>query len=67
MAKLFLDLLGDTPCKTTGLGNPTCLARHLGGAAALLGRHDEARKYRQEAIRVWTEIRFRPEVALTRL
>ena len=67
MAKLFLDLLDDTPCKTTGLGNPTRLVRHRGGAAAPLGRRDEARKYRQEAIRVWTEIRFRPEVALTRL
>jgi tetratricopeptide (TPR) repeat protein len=32
-----------------------------------LGRHDEARKYYQEAIKVCTEMRFRPELALTRL
>ena len=60
-------LLCDTPFKTTGLGNPTCVARHLGGAAALLGRYEEARKYYQEAIRVCTEMAFRPELALTRL
>jgi hypothetical protein len=43
------------------------VARHLGGAAALLGRHDEARKHYQEAIKVCTDMRFRPELALTRL
>jgi tetratricopeptide (TPR) repeat protein len=46
---------------------PTSLDRHLGGAAALLGRYDEARKHYLEAIRVCTEMRFRPELALTRL
>ena len=45
----------------------TCTARHLGGASALLGRYDEARKYYQEAIKVCTEVKFRPEIALTRL
>ena len=45
----------------------TCTARHLGGAAALLERYDEARKYYQEAIRVCTEMAFRPELALSRL
>ena len=45
----------------------TCTARHLGGAATLLGRYNEARKYYQEAIKVCTEIKFRPELALTRL
>jgi tetratricopeptide (TPR) repeat protein len=45
----------------------TCTARHLGAAAALLGRPDEARKYYQEALKVATEVKFRPEVALTRL
>ncbi len=44
-----------------------CLARHLGSAAAMLGKHDEARKYYQEAVKVCTEMRFRPELALTRL
>jgi tetratricopeptide (TPR) repeat protein len=45
----------------------TSTARHLGGAAALMERYDEARKYYQEAIKVCTEMRFRPELALTRL
>jgi tetratricopeptide (TPR) repeat protein len=66
-AEFLLNLLRDTPFKTTGLHLPTCVARHLGGAAALLGRHDEARKHYQEAIKVCTDIRFRPELALTLL
>jgi len=45
----------------------TCIDRYLGGAAALLERYDEARQYYQEAIKVTTEMRFRPELALTRL
>jgi tetratricopeptide (TPR) repeat protein len=45
----------------------TCTARHLGAAAALLNRPDEARKYYQEALKVTTEVRFRPEIAITRL
>ena len=45
----------------------TCIPRHLGGAAALLGRYDEARNYYQEAIKVCMEMPFRPELALTRL
>jgi tetratricopeptide (TPR) repeat protein len=52
---------------TTGTLAPACIARHLGGAAALLGRYDEARKYYQEAIKVCTDMRYRPELALTRL
>ncbi|TET55086.1 MAG: hypothetical protein E3J50_05405, partial [Dehalococcoidia bacterium] len=66
-AEVLSTVLCDTPFKTTGLANPTCVARHLGGAAALLGRYEEARKYYQEAIRVCTEMAFRPELALTRL
>ena len=45
----------------------TCKGRHLGAAAALLGRPDEARKYYQKAIKDCTEMGFRPELALTRL
>ena len=45
----------------------TCVPRHLGAAAALLGKTDEARTHYQEAIKVCTEMRFRPELALTRL
>ena len=33
----------------------------------MLNRADEARAYYQEAIKVCTEMRFRPELALTRL
>jgi tetratricopeptide (TPR) repeat protein len=47
-----------------GLFVPT---RYQGGAAALLGKYDEARKYYMEAIRVCTEMPFRPELALSRL
>ncbi len=46
---------------------PTAVARQLGAAAAMLGRFDEARAHYQEAIRVCTEMRFRPELALSRL
>jgi tetratricopeptide (TPR) repeat protein len=66
-AESLLGLLGNTPYRTTGLHNPTCVARSLGGAAALLGRHEEARKHYQEAIKVCTDMPFRPELALTRL
>jgi len=52
---------------TTGGFFPTCIRRHLGAAAALLGRPEEARGYYDEALKVCTEMRFRPELALTRL
>ena len=45
----------------------TCVARHLGAAAALLGRHEQARKHYREAIKVCTDMKSRPELALTRL
>jgi eukaryotic-like serine/threonine-protein kinase len=67
VAGLLLDRLSSCPLKTTGVYWLTCVPRHLGGAAALLGRHDEARRHYMEAIRVCTEMRFRPELALTRL
>jgi hypothetical protein len=44
-AEVLLTHLADTPFKTTGFWYPTCVARHLGGAAALLGRNEEARQY----------------------
>ena len=44
----------------------TCVARHLGGAAALSERTDEARAYYQTAIGLTTSIRNRPEAALSR-
>jgi tetratricopeptide (TPR) repeat protein len=66
-ADLLLKRLKVPGLYTTGISFPTCIIRHLGGAAALLGRFDEARKHYQEAIRVCTEMRYRPELALTRL
>jgi tetratricopeptide (TPR) repeat protein len=52
---------------TSGLFNPTVIPRHLGAAAALLGRPEEARTHYKEALKVATDMRFRPELALTRL
>jgi len=66
-AELLLRRLAGSSSITGGLWLTTCVGRHLGAAAALLGKPDEARKYYQEAIRVCTETRFRPELALTRL
>jgi tetratricopeptide (TPR) repeat protein len=66
-AEILFNMLVGAVYKTTGLQNPTCVARHLGAAAALLGRYEEARKHYEEAIKVCTDMRFRPELALTRL
>jgi tetratricopeptide (TPR) repeat protein len=66
-AELLLRRFAGSGVRTTGFFYPTCIARHLGGACALLNRPDEARKYYDEAIKVCTEMRFRPELALTRL
>ena len=63
---LLCRLAGSGEC-TTGYYYTTCTARHLGAAAALLGRPDEARAHYQTALEVATDMRFRPEVALTRL
>jgi class 3 adenylate cyclase len=45
----------------------TCVARHLGAAAALLGDPAQARAYFEQALEVARKIRYRPEIALTRL
>ncbi len=66
-AGLLLHRLASTSRLTSGLWITTSAGRHMGAAAALLGRHKEARKYYQKAIKDCTEIRFRPELALTRL
>jgi tetratricopeptide (TPR) repeat protein len=66
-AELLLKRLNIPGLYTTGQSFPTCVTRHPGGAAALLRRYDEARKHYLEAIRVCIEMRFRPELALTRL
>jgi tetratricopeptide (TPR) repeat protein len=66
-AELLMLRLASSSICTGGLWLTTCVGRHLGAAAVLLGRPDEARKHYQEAIKVCTEMRFRPELALTRL
>jgi tetratricopeptide (TPR) repeat protein len=67
-AELLLRRFADRGMRTTGTSFlPICISRHLGAAAALLGRIDEARKHYDEAVKVTTEMSFRPELALTRL
>jgi eukaryotic-like serine/threonine-protein kinase len=66
-AEMMLNRFAGTGVVTSGIWWPSCIPRHLGGAAALLGRYDEASNYYQEAIEVCNEMRFRPELALTRL
>jgi DNA-binding CsgD family transcriptional regulator len=51
---------------TTGIRLPTCIARHLGAACALLGRPDALAHYRA-ALDLATAIGFRPEIALCQL
>jgi DNA-binding CsgD family transcriptional regulator len=45
----------------------TCLARHLGDAAVMLGERAAARRYYAQALEAAGKIRFRPELALTHL
>ena len=52
--------------KTSGVYYTTCIHRHLGAASILLERYDEAKDHYHEAIRVCTEMPFRPELALSR-
>jgi tetratricopeptide (TPR) repeat protein len=59
--------LKDTGYVTTLQFCPTSIQRHLGSAATLLGKYDEARKYYQKALEVTTQMRFRPELALTHM
>jgi hypothetical protein len=44
-AELLMDRFKVPGLCTTGIYFPTCIARHLGAAAAFLGRHDEARQH----------------------
>jgi tetratricopeptide (TPR) repeat protein len=66
-AGLLLNRFAGSFSPLVSFGALTCTARHLGAAAALLGKYDEARKYYNEALKVTTEMKFRPEIALTRL
>jgi hypothetical protein len=66
-AELLLRRFAGSGLQTIGMLGPTCISRHLGAAAALLGRYDEARRHYDEALKITTEMRFRPELSLTRL
>jgi tetratricopeptide (TPR) repeat protein len=66
-AELLLHRLASTAKLTSGLWVTTCAGRHMGAAAAFLGRYKEARKHYQKAIKDCTDMKFRPELALTRL
>ena len=66
-AELLLNRFTGTGVCTSGIWYTTCIPRHMGGACALLERYDEARQHYQEAVRICTEMRFRPELALSRL
>ena len=52
---------------TTGVRLPTCIARHLGAACALLGRPDDALAHYRAALDLASAIGFRPEIALCHL
>jgi DNA-binding CsgD family transcriptional regulator len=64
-AARLLGRLASSDAITTGVRLPTCIARHLGSAAALLGRRDEARAFFQSALTAAQAMQFRPELALT--
>ena len=65
-AESVLNRFSDSSIQTTGIYYTTCIPRHLGAAAAMLERTDEAKGHYQEAIRVCTEMPFRPDLALSR-
>jgi DNA-binding CsgD family transcriptional regulator len=50
-----------------GATSHTCVARHLGDAAVLVGDLPAARAYYSQALEAAGKIRFRPELALTHL
>ncbi len=67
-AEFLLRRCAHSGLHTTDLmGDLTCPSRHLGAAAVFLGRPEEARVYYDEAMDMATRLRFRPEIALTRL
>jgi tetratricopeptide (TPR) repeat protein len=65
--EMLYNRLKNTDVRTGGMRSLACTARFLGGAAVLLDRYDEAREHFDEAIKVCTDMRFRPELALSRL
>ena len=66
-AALFADRLRPIASLTMVMFNLTSIARHLGDASALLGKPEEAKGYYLSGLATCQSIRFRPEIALTRL
>jgi DNA-binding CsgD family transcriptional regulator/tetratricopeptide (TPR) repeat protein len=52
---------------SSGAAFKTCIGRHLGDAAVLVGDRTAARAYYAQALEAAGKIRFRPELALTHL
>jgi tetratricopeptide (TPR) repeat protein len=65
--ELLLQRFIDNTLSSTGKFFTSCIPRQLGSAAAFLNRYDVACKHYQEAIRICTKMKFRPELALTQL
>ena len=63
---LYRQLAGKCP-NIMGYWYTTCVPRHLGAASTLLGRFEQARMHYDEALTATTNVRFRPEYALTRM
>ncbi len=66
-ADALLNRLAGSSLLTTGIMYLTCIGRHLGAAAVMLGRPEKARAHYRDSLKVTTDTRFRPEIALTRL
>jgi hypothetical protein len=67
-AEFFVRRFAHSGLHTTDmLGDLTCPSRHLGAAAAFLGRPEDSRAYYEEALGMTTRLRSRPEIAVTRL
>jgi len=65
--ELFYKRLSNTTLCISAAVPWNCISRILGAAAVALEKYEEARKHYNEAIRVTTDMKFRPELALTRL
>ena len=63
----LLQRLASISTNTVGWEYAACIGRHLGSAAVLLDRPEEAHQLYHDALVTATDMRFRPEIALTRL
>jgi tetratricopeptide (TPR) repeat protein len=66
-AEILSKRLSNSRAVTTGTQQTMCIPRTLGAAYVLLEKYDEAREQFSKAIKVSTEMPFRPELALSRL